>query len=181
MPKYAKTRGSTRNVKPHYKFSGKTLYIHGHGELRAGDRDFQVPHGVHIFLAYGPGVAATEALGEQLLRGQGTPVNLMLLWIDRPGQPAFTPNGEAERQHKLYYPMYCPNYTLLPPNGLADYSGQEDVYQTLVPITLQQIVTQRKHDISTFVWSNCTVLRDSRGKPLGGTMDDLGDPESDDD
>lgn len=171
-----KTRKSRRNVTPYDRYGGDTLYLHGHGELRQGGPiSFRVPHGVQIFIPWGPGVAISEDVGQRVLDGEGTPVNIDLAWIDRPGMPAFNGNRESGRQHKFFYPMSCPNYTLLIPNGLADHSDKDDVFQTVQPITLKEIVEQNTPAYAVFVWSNCTVLRNAAGQPLTGHMDDLGD------
>ena len=108
------------------------------------------------------------------MRNSPIAINTPLAWIDRPGEPVYNA-GDEGRTHNLYYPMECPNYTLLPPNGLQDLSHRSDVFQTNAPITFREIVHQNKSDFDIIVWTNCTVLRGPNGALNGPIMDDLGD------
>jgi hypothetical protein len=112
-------RKSTRRVRRYHRYGSKTLYVHDHGELRSNTQPlaFQVPHGVYICICTGPGVAITERLGKKMMRNEPIAINTPLAWMDRPGQPVHLIR-EQSRTHNMYYPMYCPNYTLLPPDDL---------------------------------------------------------------
>jgi hypothetical protein len=168
-------RRSRRKVRHYSRYGTKTLYVYGHGELRSDTEPlaFQVPHGVYICLCTGPGVAITDRLGRKMMRNKPIAINTPLAWIDRPGQPVYRIREEG-RTHNMYYPMYCPNYTLLPPKGLADLSHRPNVFQTKKPITFRDIVNRHKSTYDIIVWSNCTVLRGPNGA-LNGPLDDLGD------
>jgi hypothetical protein len=108
------------------------------------------------------------------MRNEPIPINTQLQWIDRPGQPRYDV-GDEGRTHNLYYPMECPNYTLLPPNGLQDLSHRSDVFQTNAAIDFRDIVHRFKSQYDVIVSTNCTVLRGPNGALNGPVMDDLGD------
>jgi hypothetical protein len=170
-------RRSTRRVRRYHRYGSKTLYVHGHGELRSNTQPlaFKVPHGVYICICTGPGVAISERLGRKMMRNEPIAINTPLAWMDRPGQPVYLIR-EQSRTHNMYYPMYCPNYTLLPPDDLQDLSHRSNVFQTDTPISFRDIVYRNKSKFDIIVWTNCTVLRGPNG-PLNGPapMADLTD------
>jgi hypothetical protein len=157
-------RRSPPKVRRYHRYGAKTLYVYGHGELRSDTQPpaFQVPHGVYIYVCVGPGVAIRLRLAEKMMRNEPIPINTQLASIDRPGQPAYHIREES-RTHNMYHPMYCPNYTLLPPKNLPDLSHRSDVFQTDVPITFRDIMYQQKSKFDIIVWTSCTVRRGPNG------------------
>ena len=165
-------RRTTRRARRYHRYGSKTLYIHGHGELRSDTEPlaFKVPHGVYICICTGPGVAISERLGRKMMRNEPIAINTPLAWADRPGQPVYVIREEQSRTHNMYYPMYCPNYTLCPPDGLQDLSHRPNVFQTDTDISFRDIVYRNKSTYDIIVWTNCTVLRGPNGA-LNGAWD----------